>query len=180
MYHLISRRFDELWDAIVPGKGKEVDYDAEQLIAQITQTVRQNKNEFEIAKMHKDKDGHFTVDIKSSDSGYTANKFTMDWSQQFAAGAGLFIRQDEHGNYVMKDGMPARVFTELRKTFDGENGMIQAISPANDKPKPFKLSGVEIDINNPAHIEMCKNYIVRTLRWFGINFEKDALDYTLL
>jgi hypothetical protein len=27
---------------------------------------------------------------------------------------------------------------------------------------------------------MCKNYVVRTLSWFGINFEKDALDYTLL
>jgi hypothetical protein len=27
---------------------------------------------------------------------------------------------------------------------------------------------------------MCKEQIVRTLRWFGINFEKDALNHTLL
>lgn len=179
MYQIIARRFDELWDAVVPEKGKEVDYDAEQLIAQITQTVRQNKNVFEIAKTRKDKKG-FTVNIIASDSGYTAMKFTQDWGQQFAAGAGLFIKQNEKGDFVMKNGMTPYVFTELCKTFNGPDGMIQALSPINNSPKPFKINGVEIDINNPAHIEMCKNYIVRTLRWFGINFEKDALDYTLM
>ena len=40
MYATISRRFEQLYQTIVSEKGKEVDYDAEQLIAQITQTVR--------------------------------------------------------------------------------------------------------------------------------------------
>jgi hypothetical protein len=79
MYYIISRRFEELYQSIIPEKGKEVNYDAEQLIAQITQTVRQNKNVFEIAKTRKTKEG-FTVDIIPSDAGYTARKFTEDWS----------------------------------------------------------------------------------------------------
>lgn len=179
MYQIISRRFESLWDTVVPEKGKEVDYDAEQLIAQITQTVRQNKNIFEVAKMRKDKDG-YTVDIVASDSGYTARKFTKDWAQQFAAGAGLFVRQDKNGSYVMKNGMPVRVFTEFCNQFNGPNGMLQALAPENQNPKPFKIQGIEIDANNPAHIELCKNFIVRQLSFFGINFERAALDYTLL
>ena len=182
MYATISRRFEQLYQAIVPEKGKEVDYDAEQLIAQITQTVRQNKNIFEIAKTRKTDEG-FTVDIIPSDSGYTARKFTEDWSQQFAAGAGLFIKQNERGEYVMKQGLTPWVFTTVYRMYAGNNnqgGMIQALSPTNQNPTPFNLNGVEIDINNPEHIDMCKHQIVRTLRWFGINFEKEALDYTLV
>ena len=191
MYATISRRFEQLYQAIIPEKGKEVDYDAEQLIAQITQTVRQNKNVFEIAKTRKIKIGDengqpiygFTVDIIPSDAGYTARKFTEDWSQQFAAGAGLFIKQNERGEYVMKQGLTPWVFTTVYRMYAGNNnqgGMIQALSPTNQNPTPFNLNGVEIDINNPEHIDMCKHQIVRTLRWFGINFEKEALDYTLV
>lgn len=191
MYATISRRFDQLYQAIIPEKGKEVDYDAEQLIAQITQTVRQNKNVFEVAKTRKIQIGEengqpiygFTVDIISSDAGYTARKFTEDWSQQFAAGAGLFIKQNERGEYVMKQGLTPWVFTTVYRMYAGNNnqgGMIQALSPTNQNPTPFNLNGVEIDINNPEHIDMCKHQIVRTLGWFGINFEKEALDYTLV
>lgn len=182
MYATISRRFEQLYQAIVPEKGKEVDYDAEQLIAQITQTVRQNKNIFEIAKTRKTDEG-FTIDIIPSDAGYTSRKFTEDWSQQFAAGAGLFIKQNERGEYVMKPGLTPWVFTTVYRMYAGNNnqgGMIQALSPTNQNPTPFNLNGIEIDINNPEHIDMCKHQIVRTLRWFGINFEKEALDYTLI
>jgi len=78
MYNVISRRFEKVWDAVDPTNGTPVDYDAEQLLVQITQTVRQNKNVFEIAKMKKSKYG-YTVYITSSGSQHAATKFTKDW-----------------------------------------------------------------------------------------------------
>lgn len=187
--------------------GEKVDEDAQQLLTQIVNAIKANKQNFGLVQIKQSRDGKNSADWVSTDQEYNAREFKSDWSQLFIHGAGDLITTDINGNIVMKEGKsvywleyyaqlltsyttapymgrPSRLglayaFSELgmeayQKYLNGDtNAKVFTLrDPQTNKQKA-------IDVTNVSDLNYCKDVFCQILAQFGIQFDKNCLNYML-
>lgn len=178
---------------------------SEALLTSILKVIRANKQKFIVAKSNYyrddvDMESAYTISLEDTSLEYNAREYRREWSETFAGGGSIFIEQDENGKYIPKgraDKMArfGQLMTNMSlnpKDPSNRLGMAFAFSDyginhQRDKTIPIekkfyiRVNGQKIapDVTNPIHLDLIKDQFILMLNAFGIQFNKDMLNYML-
>lgn len=171
--------------------------DEEALLVQIYNVIKSNKQQFLLSQASKYYVGKdfvgYTVNLQNTDQEYNARNYRFEWSNLFAHGGSIFVETGEDGRLRTKKGMPANSMSKYWGQIVNQDpsqklGIAAAFSSDEQIRRKFtmalRVNGqvVQKQINakdNRQDLDLCKIKFIQILNCFGIQFNKEMLDYML-
>lgn len=176
MYAYVAAKFYALYSKVYTWENGKlvVDYDKESQCIQIFNTIKSNKNTFDIARAVTDEQGNRIITIAQSHVNRDARMIPARWQNALLSGqTNVFSRmRDNKGNYVLAEG-GAEAFSSSVTFIENAQEVL------NTNNSTGVVDGVEYNLNNVEDLDVFKDELCEKLRKLGINFTRAALDYML-